>query len=367
VHLDELWLSDFRCYETAELKVAPGVTLIRGDNGAGKTSLLESVCWLASGKSFRAVPDSALVRQGQERAIIRAGIHAAGRPQLVEAEIANAGRHRVLVNGQRVPRLRDLATVVRVTVFSPDDLALVKGGPVFRREYLDDVLCALAPRYIAAISDYDRVLRHRNALLRNPRHDETDDATRAVFDDQLVTAGSEIVRGRLKLLDRLGGHLTQAYDDVAGSGVVVTGVYASEWLPPDAPPDAIDTMFRDAVASQRRREQERGVTLVGPHRDDWRLSIGGLDSRTYASQGEQRSLALALRLASHRVVSDVVGEAPVLLLDDVFSELDPHRAAALVTHLPEGQALLTTAGTVPDGLAVDRVLCAAGGEVRDAA
>jgi DNA replication and repair protein RecF len=345
-------LTDFRCYETVRLELPTGITVVLGDNGQGKTSLLEAVAWAALGRSFRGVPDAALVRDAREQAIVRIAIEdATGRPRRVEAELRAVGRNRVLLDGHPLTRTRDLLGALRVTVFAPDDLELVKGGPANRRTYLDDLLVDVGPRYAAARSDYDRVLRHRNALLRGGVRDDDARATLEVFDEQLVSAGAELVRGRLRLGERLAPAVTAAYRDLAGNEATVETRYAAEWAEgstPDA--DAVPEALRVALGVHHKRELERGVTLVGPHRDDWQLTVNELDSRTHASQGEQRTLSLALRLAGHRVVTEVTGEDPVLLLDDVFSELDDRRANALVDRLPASQTLLTTAGSLPPGV-----------------
>jgi DNA replication and repair protein RecF len=328
-----------------------------GANAAGKTSLLEAVAWTARGKSFRGVPDSALVRTGCDEAILRAEVHEDERRQMLEVAIRASGANRVLLNRNRVTRTRDLAGLVRVTVFAPDDLELVKGGPAERRELLDDLLSALAARYDAARGDYDRVLRHRNALLRAGIRDEDDRATLAVFDEQLVQAGAELVRGRVQLVERLLPVLKASYVQLAGRESALDATYVAEWSEEPVTTAALDAVagtLRDAIERKRKNEIDRGLTLVGPHRDELRLRLNDLDARTHASQGEQRSLALALRLAGHHVTAELTGATPVLLLDDVFSELDAARADALVRELPPGQTLLTTASAVPPGVEPER-------------
>jgi len=371
VRLTLLALTDFRCYEAVEIEPAQGLTAIVGGNGQGKTSLLEAVGWLASGRSFRGVPDGALVRDGAERAIVRGALVRDGRDRLIEAEVNRSGRNRILVNRQPVPRIAALQETLRVTVFSPDDLDLVKGGPALRRAFLDALLADLSPRLLAAASEYERILRQRNALLRGGMRGPDDASTLDVWDARLADAGGRLAEGRLRLIDRLSGPLAKAYDDLAAGSIgagSVTGEYRAEWCdhPVAGDPAALTAALADAVVGSRRREIERGTTLVGPHRDDWHLEIGGRDARTHASQGEQRSLALALRLAGHEVVTDAVGDTPVLMLDDVFSELDPGRCRALVEHLPPGQALVTTASILPEGLAVDLRLAVAEGRVEAA-
>jgi len=370
LHLASLWLTDFRCYETAELRFPPGVTVVCGANAQGKTSLLEAVGWAATGKSFRGVPDAALVRTGCTTAILRAEVVDGERNQLLEAEIKAQGRNRVQLNRHPLQRVRDLLGLMRITVFAPDDLQLVKGGPSGRRDYLDDLLVGISPRYDAARSDYERVLKQRNALLKGGARGGDGPSTLDVFDLQLAAAGAELVRGRRKLLTRLVPEMSRAYEQLAGadplgSSGLVTAAYEAEWIPAGTDDDDLGAVLLGALTDRRRNELDRGVTLVGPHRDEWHLLIGGLESRTHASQGEQRSLALAMRLGGHRLTTELTGTAPVLLLDDVFSELDERRAVALVEHLDRGQTLVSTAGAVPHGIVPDTTLRVAAGMVSE--
>jgi DNA replication and repair protein RecF len=357
VRLDKLWLTDFRSYESAELALAPGLTAVLGDNGRGKSNLLEAIGWLATMQSFRGAPNEALVRVGAERAIIRAEGESDGRSTLIEAELVPSGRNRVLIGRQRLQRARDLLGVLRVSVFTPDDLELVKGGPAGRRRFLDDTLVALHPKYDAVRGEVERVLRQRGALLKQvqgggARLDESASLTLDVWDAKLAEAGEELARLRVALCERLVPALAGAYRSVAvgAEGRAEIGVaYESGW-------HGRDGGLAEALAVGRADDIRRGTNLVGPHRDDLALLVGGLPARTHASQGEQRSLALALRLAAHDVVTATTGSAPVLLLDDVFSELDPARSDALVAALPPGQALLTSASGLPAGATPDRVL-----------
>ncbi len=354
MYLDRLELIDFRCYGAVMVSLPPAVTVVTGANGQGKTSLLEAMAWLALGHSFRGVPDRALVRDGAEQSVIRGRVvdDASGRD--VNVELRSAGRNRILVNGHPITRARDLFGTFRVTVFAPDDLQLVKSGPGERRGYLDELLVASAPRYAGVRADLERVLRHRNALLRGGARDQEARDTLVVFDEQLVRAGAELTRGRLRLLARLSPAVDEAYRALAHGARGVGASYEPEWGGgADPSPDAdLEAGMRAVLEQRRRQEVDRGVTLVGPHRDEWRLTIDGRDSRTHASQGEQRTLALALRLASHRVLSEIIDAPPALLLDDVFSELDHERAEALVAALPPaGQTIVTTAGDLPAGIA----------------
>jgi DNA replication and repair protein RecF len=334
-----LWLADFRCYREAELRLPAGVTVISGANAQGKTSLLEAIGWAATGRSFRGVPDAALVRSGSDLAVLRAEVVDGARVQLLEAELHARVRNRVLLNRQPVQRARDQLQLMRVTVFSPDDLELVKGGPAGRREYLDDLLGAISPRY------------------------------EAVFDAQLAGAGAELARGRLRLLERLVPAVAHAYAQLSGSTAAVTADYEADWIGAPLDPGApLAEALLDTLEARRAAELDRRVTLAGPHRDEWRWRIADLDSRTHASQGEQRTLALALRLGSHRVCADLTGTAPVLLLDDVFSELDEHRSAALIAHLDAAQTVLTCVNqAVPVGIAADHEMRVAAGRVEAAA
>jgi DNA replication and repair protein RecF len=413
VHLDRLWLTDFRSYTSAELTPAPdGLTVVLGANGQGKTNLLEAIGYLATLRSFRGVPGEALIRIGAARAVVRAETHRDGREVLIEAELVPTGRDRVQVNRQTLRRTRDLLGSFQVTVFSPDDVALVKAGPAGRRQYLDDLLVALHPRHDATQSEVDKVLRQRNALLKSvagTRHPSADVlSTLDVWDEKLATAGEALVTARDGLTRALEPLADTFYARLADAGVspasgdvgpdggggaaplggvgadadgsalakarpeermeptgackpAATQVSAPQ-KPGVSPRARLAYMrswsgsLRDALVAARADDLRRGLTTVGPHRDELDLQIESMPARTHASQGEQRSLALALRLAGHRVVTDRLGTPPVLLLDDVFSELDDDRAAALVASLPPGQTLLTTAGHLPPG-ATPEVTC----------
>ena len=345
MRVTRLWLTDFRNYTSAELALpGDGLTVVTGGNGQGKSNLLEAVGWLATLSSFRGAPAEALVRRGCEQAVVRAEGERDGRTLLIEAEINLGGRRdRVFVNRQPLKRARDLLGALRTTVFAPDDLVLLKGGPNERRRYLDDLLVALHPRNDALQADVERVLRQRGALLKQAGGRLTGEveSTLDVWDAKLAVAGSALADEREALVASLEPVLGKSYQEVAAATAVDVAVsYERSW----------SGLLADALAAARVDDLRRGITTVGPHRDELAVALDGLPARTHASQGEQRSLALALRLAGHALVTEVTGSAPVLLLDDVFSELDPDRSEALVAHLPAGQALLTTAGPTPAGV-----------------
>jgi DNA replication and repair protein RecF len=343
MQLQRLWLTDFRSYPEATLELPGGLTAVLGPNGQGKSNLLEAVGYLATLRSFRGAPTEALVRVGSERAVVRGETLSEDRAHLIEAEIARAGRSRVLVDKQRLGRTRDLLGSLRVTVFSPDDLELVKGGPALRRSFLDELLVALRPKHDLVRSDWERALRQRNALLKqiHGRPDEAALVTLEVWDAQLSEAGDRLAALRARLVEILEPLVVRAYQDVADQTQHISLRYDAPWR---------EGGLAVALAGARRDELRRGLTLVGPHRDDLVVDLQGLPARTHASQGEQRSIALALRLASHRALLDEHGAPPVLLLDDVSSELDAQRSAALLGALPAGQTLLSSAAGLPAGV-----------------
>ncbi len=355
--VERLHLVDFRNYASAAFPLTPGITMVVGDNGQGKTNLVEALAYLATLSSFRRAPADALVREGTAAAIVRADLRDEdGRASLVEAELVPSGRNRVQVNRQRLARARDLLGVVRVSVFSPDDLTLVKGAPSDRRRFLDDTLVALAAKYDALRLELDRVVRQRNVLLRQlgGRLDESGATTLDVWDAKLAEVGEHLGRARATLVERLAPLIVTAYGDLAGESTEIGLSYDPPWRAGGLAP---------SLAAARDADVRRGVSTVGPHRDELELTVAAMPARTHASQGEQRTLALSMRLAAHRFIADRTGSTPVLVLDDVLSELDPGRATALMHHLPAGQVVITTAGSVPGDVRPERVLRIVGGRV----
>lgn len=336
-----LQLVDFRNYVEASVEFEAGTTAVVGDNGQGKTNLAEALAYLATLDSFRGAPTDALIRTGAECAIVRAEVrHDDGRDLLIEAEISRNGRNRVLVNRQRLGRSRELLGVIRVSVFAPDDLALIKGGPGERRRWMDDALVSLAVKNDALRLEIDRVLKQRNSLLKQSggRLDAETTVTLDVWDAKLAQHGEQLGHARATLVARLTPMVIEAYEQLAGVATPIEMIYEPAWR---------RTGLLAALGAARIDDLRRQSSTVGPHRDDVELSINGMPARTHASQGEQRSLALALRLATHRLIADRVGTPPILVLDDVLSELDPSRASALLANLPVGQVIITTASELP--------------------
>lgn len=356
LHLHKLWLTDFRSYREVAVELPIGTTAVVGRNGQGKTNLLEAIAYL-SGSSLRGATTEAMVRVGAERAVVRAEATRGPRDLLIEAEVAARGRSRMQLNRQAVRRRRDLLEAMSVTVFSPDDLVLVKGGPGERRTWLDEAIAGLDPSADALRADVDKVLKQRNALLKGVRGrlDASAALTLDVWDDRFVRAGEALAVRRAAVLTELTPQIEIAYSDLAGRELPVRSEYEAPWRTQG---------LAFELAAARDQDLRRGVTTVGPHRDEVALALDGLPARTHASQGEQRSLALAMRLAVHRSIAEASGVSPILLLDDVLSELDDGRGEGLLAHLPPGQTLLTTAGALPTQTRPDLVLRVADGTVR---
>ena len=348
--IEHLELADFRNYSQASFDFTRGITAVVGRNAQGKTNVAEAMGFLATLESFRLAPTAALIRDGAETAVIRATIrHDDGRELLVEIQIPRQGRTAVLVNRQRLQRTRDLLGVLRVTVFSPDDLELVKGSPSERRRFCDETLVSLAVKNDALRLDLDRVLRQRNTLLRQCNGRLTDEVgfTLDVWDERMATIGDELGQARADLVARLQPAAEEAYQQLAGRPLAVGLRYEPEWR---------RSGLAAALRTVRTDDVRRGVSTVGPHRDDVEFTLGSMPARTHASQGEIRSLALSLRLAAHRLVAAATDMTPLLILDDVLSELDPERCEALLAHLPPGQVVITTASPLPEAAQPDRIL-----------
>ncbi|HVA09272.1 MAG TPA: DNA replication and repair protein RecF [Acidimicrobiales bacterium] len=345
--LSRIDLIDFRSFTAGVFVPEPeGTTVITGANGTGKTSVLEAIAYCGSQRSFRGAPRDALIRTGCDRAIVRAEFRNKAVPTMVEAEIVPAGRSRTLVNHKEANGRKALSAAAPWTIFSPEDLALVSGGPSLRRDMLDDALGLTDSEGARAADETERILRQRAALLRQSGGRATADVatTLDVWDQRLADTGKILVTARERLVNALGAFVGPAYAHLAGveGADVVTHTYVRSW----------EGELLGALRAQRAEDLRRGVNTIGPHRDDLVLTLDGREARMHASQGEQRCLALALRIGVHQLVVERTGVVPILLLDDVFSELDPARSKALVTQLPAGQCILTTAAPLPAGIEV---------------
>ncbi|MFF8843471.1 DNA replication/repair protein RecF [Streptomyces sp. NPDC015127] len=362
MHVTHLSLADFRSYVRVEVPLDPGVTAFVGANGQGKTNLVEAVGYLATLSSHRVSSDAPLVRMGADRAVIRAAVTQGERSQLVELEINPGKANRARINRSSQVRPRDVLGIVRTVLFAPEDLALVKGDPGERRRFLDELVTARSPRMAGVRSDYDRVLKQRNTLLKSAamarRHGgrSMDMSTLDVWDQHLARAGAEVLARRLDLITALQPLADKAYEALAPGGGPIALEYRSSSGPAGpAGPEHAGPVTREelyeqlmgALAEVRKQEIERGVTLVGPHRDDLVLKLGQLPAKGYASHGESWSYALALRLASYDLLR-AEGNEPVLVLDDVFAELDARRRERLAELVAPGEQVLVTAAVDDD-------------------
>jgi DNA replication and repair protein RecF len=370
VHLTRLALTDFRSYPELSIELGPGVTTFSGPNGEGKTNLVEAIGYLATLGSHRVATDAPMVRHGAERAVLRAAVTGAQGSALVEMELNPGRANRVRLNRAPMPRPRDILGTLRTVLFAPEDLALVKGDPGERRRFLDELLVATAPRYAGVRADYERVLRQRTALLKSAGAKghlrgtarEAMTATLDAWDGQLARAAAPLLAGRMRLVAALRPHVAAAYEAVSGDpagqgsamsyrcsasddGVPADGVPAGPGPADDVA--GLEAVMLKALAGVRASELDRGVCLIGPHRDELELSIGSLPARGYASHGESWSLALALRLASFALLREG-REDPVLILDDVFAELDAGRRDRLAALVAGGEQVLITAAVPAD-------------------
>ncbi|WP_338749421.1 DNA replication/repair protein RecF [Janibacter alittae] len=387
MYVRHLSIGDFRSYPAAELALEPGVTTLVGLNGQGKTNLVEAIGYVASLSSHRVATDQPLVRFGTDRAIVRAAVVRDERESLVELEITPGKANRAQLNRSPLPRTRDVLGTLRTVLFAPEDLALVKGDPGERRRFLDDLLVQRQPRWSGVRSDYDKIVRQRGALLKSAasllgskrgrrRRSSTaaegtdptaaaEDALRTleIWDENLATVGSQLLYARLRLLRDLVPHLQEAYREVSANQSGATAVYrsslheeAAETIAAGEVPEVpeLRTMILESLARVRDQEVDRGVNLVGPHRDDLVLGLGPMPAKGYASHGESWSFALGLRLAAYHLLRHDLGDDPVLILDDVFAELDSGRRERLAALISDCEQVLITAAVpadVPESLA----------------
>jgi DNA replication and repair protein RecF len=403
VYLEHLSLTDFRSYAQVELALEPGVTVLVGSNGIGKTNLMEAIGYLATLSSHRVSSDGPLLRFGMDRALVRARLVRGGQTVVLELEINASRANRGRINRSNPVRARDLLGICQTVLFAPEDLALVKGDPANRRRFLDELLVSLVPHHSATRSDYDRVLKQRNALLKSARAGRFTaghEATLDVWDQHMARAGAELLHARLELVDRLRPHLAKAYGQLTDGSKEADAVYRStlqNLMDDDGAPalgaggakdvgdigigdkpagsedllllsvDELTERYVRAFQASRRKELDRGISLVGPHRDELELVLGEAPAKGYASHGETWSMCLSLRLASYYVMLDDArtgGSAPILILDDVFAELDVQRRRKLAAIVSGAEQVLVTAAVdadIPEELSGRRVKVIPGG------
>lgn len=359
----ELWLKDFRSYPVAELTLSPGVNVLIGSNGHGKTNLVEAIGYLATLASHRVATDAPLVHSGAGSAMLRIDIQAGARTTVVELIIEPGRAKRARINRSPVPKVSAILGIARVVTFAPEDLALVKGDPSDRRKFLDEVLIQRRPLVASIRADYERVLKQRNALLRSSgtarRASSAEvERTLSVWDEQLAEFGAALIAARVGLVRELTQPASDAYarisDDPDRMLALTYESAVEQWLPEGSrgqllplQPEQWQQALLDGIAHRRREELDRGMTLVGPQRDDLGLRLGEQPAKGYASHGESWSIALALRLACFEILR-VDGEDPILILDDVFAELDAKRRARLVSMIRDAEQVIITAAVAQD-------------------
>lgn len=373
MYVRHLSVADFRSWQSADVSFEPGPAVLVGANGQGKTNLIEALGYLATLGSHRVPTDAPLVRAGAERAAVRAAVVSEGRELRLEVEITPGRANRAKLNGAPATRPRDVLGVLRSVLFAPEDLAIVRGDPGERRQFLDELLVQRSPRIAGVRADYERVLKQRATLLKSAgaarRSGGTGDLrTLDVWDNHLAQHGAALLVARLDALDALRPHAALAYSQVAPDSQPLRLAYVSSisaGLPDERSVDVLEAALLNELARLRPQELERGVNLVGPHRDEIDLRIGDLPVRGYASHGESWSTALALRLGCYELLRDE-GPEPVLVLDDVFAELDVSRRnqlALVATKAEQSIVTVAVASDVPEELAGARFDVHAG-EVR---
>ncbi len=336
-----LCISNFRNITDLELIFSQGKNVITGENGQGKTNIAEAIAWLSRASSFRGVSNESLIRVGCEQAIIRAEIFTGERITNIDIELNLVGRNRILVNKKSIKRIKDLMGYVICTVFGPDDLNLIKGSPSIRRNYLDDLLVAVDPNNYSLIQNFEKVLKQRNALLRQSGGRTSLNLSKSldIWDAKLVSIGEDLGNKRKHISLLLEPKLLGIIEFLSAGRKNPKVEYKAPWM---------NIGLREELIESRMEDIRRGITTVGPHRDDLSLKLDSLATRTHVSQGEQRSCALGLRLGAHAVISENRGTDAVVILDDVFSELDKIRAEKLITILPDCQVVVTGVGDFPE-------------------
>ncbi|WEG08970.1 DNA replication/repair protein RecF [Microbacterium horticulturae] len=359
--VEQLSLVDFRNYAAADVTLQAGPNVFVGRNGQGKTNLAEAIAYFATLGSHRVSTDAPMVRRGADAAIVRARLAHGPRRIVLEVQVNKQGSNKARVNGSPI-RPAELPRYAQVVLFAPEDLQIVRGDPSTRRRFMDQLLTQRAPRMSSVLGDYDRVVRQRNALLKSAkargiRGDQL--STLEVWDDKLITLGAQLIDARARLADELAAPLAAAYAAIAGADhdPGLGWALSIDGADPDEDETEVDAAaggstqdrFRAALAAKRSTELERGLTLVGPHRDDLILRLRGLPVKGYASHGESWSVALGLRLASAELLraESQLGD-PIVILDDVFAELDSDRRARLAALVADYEQVIVTAAVEPD-------------------
>ncbi|MBG6226369.1 DNA replication and repair protein RecF [Arthrobacter sp. CAN_A2] len=377
MYVEHLSLTGFRSYGQLDTAIEPGITVFVGPNGVGKTNIVEAIGYLATLSSHRVTTDKPLIAFGEERAIIRGRLVRGAQRTSVEVEINADSANRARINRSNPVRARDAAGILKTVLFAPEDLTLVKGDPSVRRRYLDEVMVSLLPHQSALRAEYERVLKQRNALLKSARaagrFSTAHESTLDVWDQHLAESGARLLSARLVLVDKLRPHVQRAYQELTDGSKPADTAYVSSVSPssdPSAEDDgthpghrgaddglggldqgALTELFTAGLLRHRKKELERGISLVGPHRDELALLLGGVPVKGYASHGETWSMALALRLASYYLMLEedrTPGGDPVLILDDVFAELDTQRRARLAAIVAPAEQVLVTAAVGDD-------------------
>ena len=381
MHIKHLSLSNFRNYSTLELPLQPGVNLLVGRNGQGKTNLVEAIFYAATLNSHRVSGYLPLVKHQQDKAVMRILAGFEDRENLIELELNVSGSNRARINRSDTPRVRDVLGLVSAVIFSPEDLDIVKRDPSNRRAFIDDLLVQLTPRLAGVFSDYDRALKQRNTLLKTSKNLPKDSPgldTLAAWDDSLIKLGTEIIAFRQDLIKRIASPLLSSYEAIAdeknnpsikykssltGSNIVEPEVFVEDFLV-TSDREEIETQFRTKLELVKSKELERGISLVGPHRDDLVLYLGDYPAKGFVSHGESWSYALALKLASAQLLREEARAGdPILILDDVFAELDSTRRTRLANLVSDNEQVLITAAVVedvPTELSANRIFVTAG-------
>lgn len=337
LHIKELTLIDFRSYENVKIDLCPNINVFYGDNGAGKTNILEAVFTMSAGRSHRTARDRDMIRYGAQNAFINLKVMRKDGEMDLSMMIPSNGSKRIKINGKYINRIAQLMGAVVAVIFSPEDLKLIKEGPEERRRFIDIFISQIKPSYLYNLQKYYKILENRNKILKDIKYDQLSPRLLDIWDEQLVSSGAAILTDRLSFIDEIYHKVSDIHGYITGGKETLTLKYNSSLnLISD-----IKSSFMSALSSHRSADIKMGTTTVGPHRDDIVVSINNMDMRYYGSQGQQRTAALSLKLGQLEVTERITGEPPILLLDDVMSELDAARQAMLMIYMNKYQTMLT--------------------------